>query len=69
MAENGSFPNEKADFNLINFFSSENILMYANNGYISTVKGGELAIYIHNFIIGQLIVAVNSPENTDDYVC
>ena len=43
--------------------------MYVNNGYISTVKGGELAIYVQNFMIGQLIAAANSPENLEDYVC
>ena len=69
MVKNGSFSNEKADFNIIKIFFPENTLMYANNGYISTVKSSELAIYIHNFIIGQLIVAANSPENIDDYVC
>lgn len=42
--------------------------MYANNGYKYTAKGGELVTYIHNFIIGQLIVASNS-QNIDDYVC
>ena len=42
-----------------------NILIYANNGYISTIEGGETAIHIHDFVIGQLIVATNSPENID----
>ena len=47
----------------------ENTLMYTNNGYINTVNGGELPSYIHSFIIGQLIVDTNSPENLADYIC
>ena len=65
----GFFSDEKADFNIIKNFFPENTLMYVNNGYISTVKGGELAIYVQNFIIGQLIAAANSPENLEDYFC
>ena len=34
-----------------------------------TVKGGEIAVYLQNFILGQLVVAANSPENIDDNVC
>ena len=47
----------------------ENRLMYSNQSYILTVKCGEIAVYLQNFILGQLVVAVNSPENIDDYVC
>ena len=37
----------------------KNSLFYINQSYISTVKNGNLAMYHHNFIIGQLIVAAN----------
>ena len=33
------------------------------------MKGGELAIYNHNFILGQLVVAANQSENIDEYKC
>ena len=47
----------------------ENTLFYMNQGYISTVKNGDLAMYIHNFIIGQLLVAANQPEDISTYEC
>ena len=34
-------------------------------GYLLTVKNGELAICNNNFIISQLLVAANQPENID----
>ena len=40
-----------------------------NQGYLSTVKSGELAIYNHNFILDQLIVAANHLKNKDEYDC
>ena len=40
--------------------------MYYNRSYILTVKGGEIAVYLQNFILCQLVVAANSPENIDD---
>ena len=42
---------------------------WLNQAYLSTVKGGELAIYNHNFILGQLVVAANQPKNIDAYNC
>ena len=47
----------------------ENALIYTNQAYPSTVQSGKLAIYCHNFILGQLLVATNQPEKTDEYVC
>ena len=46
-----------------------NALCYVNQSYLSTVKGGELAIYCHHFIITQLLVTGNEPENIDEYLC
>ena len=34
-----------------------------------TVKNGNLAMYHHNFIIGQLIVTASQPNEIDQYVC
>ena len=47
----------------------ENYLLYANQGYLSTVKSGDLALYNHNFIIGQIIPAASRPEDISTYEC
>ena len=47
----------------------ENCLLYVNQGFLSTVKSGEIAMYLHNFIIGQLIIAANQPEDISTYIC
>ena len=49
----------------------ENRLIYSNSNqtYIFTVKGDEITVYLQKFILGQLVVAANSPENIDNYFC
>ena len=49
----------------------ENRLMYSNSNqtYIFTVKGDEITVYLQKFILGQLVVVANSPENIDNYGC
>ena len=47
----------------------ENPLCYINQGYIFTVKGGELAIYNHIFLLGQLTVVANQPKDIETYEC
>ena len=42
------------------------MLCYVNN---DTVKSGETAVCLQNFILGQLAVAANGPENIDSYEC
>ena len=44
----------------------ENTFVYCNQGTIFTVKG-ELAIYLINFVLGQVLL--NCPPDPDDYVC
>ena len=63
----GFFKYTKPELNLEKNIS-ENSLLYINQSYISTVKNGDLAMYHHNFIIGQLIVAANQPPEIDQYV-
>ena len=63
--ENGYFKEIKPEMNIEKANIPENTLLYINQGFISTVKNGELAMYVHNFIIGQLIVAANQPEDID----
>ena len=67
--ENGYFKEIKPEMNIEKANIPENTLLYINQGFISTVKRGELAMYVHNFIIGQLIVAANQLEDIDSYLC
>ena len=69
MEKNGFFSDERADFNIEKKNFPENTLCSINQGYLSTVKGGELVIYTHNFILDQLIVASYQPKNIDEYNC
>ena len=54
----------KFTINKANF--PENILVYCNQGTISTLKAGHYAIYIDYVITGQLILANNCPD-LDNY--
>ena len=67
--QNGFFGEIKPEMNIEKVNIPENTLFYMNQGYISTVKNGDLAMYIHNFIIGQLLVAANQPEDISTYEC
>ena len=67
--ENGFFQDVSAELNLEKANISENCLLYVNQGFLSTVKSGEIAMYLHNFIIGQLIIAANQPEDISTYIC
>ena len=67
--KNGFFSDERANFNIDKKHFLENAFCYINQAYLSTVKGGELAIYNHNLIIGQLVVAANQPQNVDEHNC
>ena len=42
------FKDVRADLNLEKVIL-ENCLLYANQGFLSTVKSGEIAMYLHNF--------------------
>ena len=67
--EDGFFKDVKAQLNLEKVNIPENCLFYVNQGFLSTVKSGEIAMYLHNFIIGQLIIAANQPKDIDAYIC
>ena len=67
--ENGYFNDIRPELNLVKVNMPENTLFYVNQGFIWTVKNGDLAMYIQNFILGQLIVAANQPDNIDEYHC
>ena len=67
--KNGFFKDVKAQFNLEKVNIPENCLLYVNQGFLSTVKSGEIAMYLHNFVIGQLIIAANQPKDIVEYSC
>ena len=67
--ENGFFKDIRPELNLEKVNMPENTLFYVNQAFISTVKNGEIAMYIQNFILGQLILAANQPKNIDEYIC
>ena len=67
--ENGFFKKIKPEMNIEKANVPENTLLYINQGFISTVKSGELVMYVHNFIIGQLIIAANQPKDINEYAC
>lgn len=47
----------------------ENTLFYINQGFLSMVKNGDIAMYVQNFILGQIIIAANQPKDIDEHVC
>ena len=67
LKKNGFFDMKELISTLKRIFFSKKC--YVNQTYLSTVNGGELAIYNHNFFLGQFAVATNQPENIDEYVC
>ena len=67
--KDGFFKDVKAQLNLEKVNIPENCLLYVNQGFLSTVKSGEIAMYLHNFIIGQLIIAANQPKDIANYTC
>ena len=67
--KNGFFKDVIPQLNLEKVNIPENCLIYINQGFLSTVKSGEIAMYLHNLIIGQLIIAANQPKDIDNYVC
>ena len=67
--EDGFFKTVTAQLNLEKVNIPENYLLYVNQGFLSTVKSGEIAMYLHNFIIGQLIIAANQPKDIANYTC
>ena len=67
--ENGFFKDVRPELNLEKVNMPENTFYYVNQAFISTVKIGDLAMYVQNFIIGQLILASNQPKDINGYIC
>ena len=68
MEKNGFFGDQKGNFTIKKPNFSENTLVYCNLGTISTLKGGDYAIYLDYVIFGQIIPANNSSPDLDNYV-
>ena len=64
---NGFFGDQKGEFTITKTNFPENTVIYINNGTISTVKGGNDAIYLDYIILGQLICAKNLPKDLENY--
>ena len=67
--KNNGFGDIKPEMNLEKVNLPENTLFYINQSYLSTVKSGEIAMYNHNFILGQLITAANQLTDIENYFC
>ena len=67
--ENGFFKDIRPELNLEKVNMPENSLFYVNQAFISTVKNGDIAMYVQNFIIGQLIFAANQPKDISQHEC
>ena len=67
--ENGFFKDIRPELNLEKVNMPENCLYYVNQAFLSTVKNGDIAMYVQNFIIGQLIFAANQPKDISTYKC
>ena len=60
---NEFFQDFRPDLNLKKKNIPENTLFYINQSFLSTVIGGDIAIYNHNFILRQITVAANQPSD------
>ena len=67
--ENGFFKDVRAELNLDKVNIPENCLVYVNQGFLTTIKSGEIAMYLENFVIGQLLIAANQPKDIANYTC
>ena len=65
----GCFGDIKPEMNIEKANLPENTLIYVNQSYLLTVKSGDIAMYNHNFLLGQLITAANQPTDIENYVC
>ena len=66
---NSFFQDLRPNLNLKKKNISENTLFYVNQSFLLTVKNGDIVMYNHSFILGQLIVAANQPSDINAYEC
>ena len=63
------FKDIRPELNLEKVNMPENTLYYVNQAFLSTVKNGEIAMYVQNFRTGQLIFTANQPKDILQYEC
>ena len=68
MEDNGFFKDIRPELNLEKVNMPENCLYYVNQAFLSTVKNGDIAMYVQNVIIGQLIFAANQQRHFRVYM-
>ena len=51
-AKDGFFGEQRSNLTLLKADFLENLLVYVNQGTVSTVKGGNQAIYLVNIVLG-----------------
>lgn len=66
--EVGYFNNQLTDFNMKKVNYPENLVIYVNQAYL-TVQNSKKMFYVNFYLIGQIIEALNPPENIANYVC
>ena len=59
----------RPDLNIEKVNMPENMLYYVNQSFLSTIKNCDIAMYNHNFILGQILVAANQLADISSYVC
>ena len=67
MEKNRFFEDQKGGFTIKKSYFLENILIYFNQGTISTLKSRDYAIYLYYVILGQIIPVSNSLPDLDNY--
>ena len=55
-------------FNMKKVNYPENLVIYVNQAYL-TVQNSKKMFYVNFYLIGQIIEALNPPENIANYVC
>ena len=66
--EVGYFNNQLTDVNMKKVNYPENLVIYVNQAYL-TVQNSKKMFYVNFYLIGQIIEALNPPENIANYVC
>ena len=66
--EVGYFNNQLTDFNMKKVNYPDNLVIYVNQAYL-TVQNSKKKFYVNFYLIGQIIEALNPPENIANYVC
>ena len=66
--KNVFFGYQKGEFTIFKPNFPENTLIYCNQGTIFMMKAGDHAFYMDYVVLGQLIPALNCPQDIDNYV-